>query len=87
MSRMEELRSEIDSVDQELVALFEKRLGIAREIAETKSANGQVDFYDPNRETRILDKVAGHLKNVEMEEEVRNLYECILKISKSYQRK
>ncbi len=51
------LRSQIDRIDRELVALMNDRAGVAREIGHVKQSSGQ-QTYDPSREETVLERVA-----------------------------
>ena len=78
------LRNEIDSIDDELVRLFERRMNIAAEIAEYKRANG-LAVSDRGRERQVINKVtskvAPHFSNY-----TRVLYQTMFDVSCSYQR-
>ena len=54
---IEKLRAQIDQVDEKILDLLNKRVGIAQKIAHIKSNTGSVDFYRPEREAQILRKV------------------------------
>ena len=43
MRDLKELRVEIDRIDREMVALFEERMSISKEVAEYKIANADKD--------------------------------------------
>ena len=49
MRDLKELRVEIDRIDREVVALFEERMGISKEVAEYKIATGK-KILDKERE-------------------------------------
>jgi prephenate dehydrogenase len=55
-TNLESLRSEIDSIDQRLVALFNERANLVASVGEWKRLNKR-PIYDPSRETLILEKV------------------------------
>lgn len=83
MNRLNNLRSEVDSIDEELNKLFIKRLGLVEEIYKEKELN-KMDILDKNREDMILK----NLKNetpYEYFEYSKDLFENILRISKNYQ--
>lgn len=83
MNRLNNLRSEVDSIDEELNKLFIKRLGLVEEIYKEKELN-KIDILDKNREDMILK----NLKNetpYEYFEYSKDLFENILRISKNYQ--
>lgn len=58
---LESLRSEIDSIDQRLVALFNERANLVATVGEWKRANKR-PIYDPSRENLILEKVQKYNK-------------------------
>ena len=82
---LSELRKQIDSIDEELVALFKKRMNVSAEVAEYKRETG-MNVLDSSRERALLDKVS-ELSGEEFEEYTRTLYATILDLSRSYQHK
>jgi chorismate mutase/prephenate dehydratase len=83
--KIEELRNEIDSIDSQLTELFEKRMKVAKEIAEYKSENN-LPVYDRGREREILNKVTENC-SPELENYMRSLYITVFDLSRSYQKK
>ena len=57
MRELQDLRNEIDAVDDALIALLKQRLALSREVAEYKAAKN-LPVYDAAREQAILDKAA-----------------------------
>ncbi len=53
---LESLRREIDSLDDELVALLNRRMAISRRVGRLKPATGQA-VYQPDREAAVLERV------------------------------
>lgn len=84
MRELSDLRAELDSLDTELVHLFEKRMGISLEVAAYKQANG-MDVLDTSREQQVLESRAAKLKDPAWTEDVRRLYTEIMAISRSAQ--
>ena len=82
---LSELRKQIDSIDEELVALFKKRMNVSAEVAEYKRQTG-MSVLDSSRERALLDKVS-ELSGEDFEEYARTLYATILDLSRSYQHK
>ncbi len=78
------LREEIDSIDNELVELFEKRMRTAASIADYKKANG-LAVSDKGREREVLNKVTARV-SPEFSGYLRVLYQTIFDVSCSYQR-
>lgn len=85
MKDINEYRSEIDRIDEQLIDLFAKRMDIAKEIADWKKKNGY-PIYDSERERKLLNKVS-ELAGEEYKNETRVLYSTIMDISKSTQAK
>ena len=85
MEDIQDLRREIDKIDQEIVKLFNDRLEIAKKIALYKKANN-LTVLDQKREDALLEKIS-KLSQDEYKEETLKLYDGILKISKDYQKK
>ena len=82
---LENLRNEIDQIDQDLVQLFVKRMQIAEQVADIKKANN-MPIYVPTREREILQKVA-NLAGSDMANYTRVLYSMLFELSRSYQSK
>lgn len=59
MRELRELRQELDGIDRELVHLFEKRMGVALEVAQYKAAHG-LPVLDASRGGAGAAKPGGH---------------------------
>lgn len=57
MKSLEELRAEIDQLDQQLVALIEQRVSIAKQIQQLKKSTG-LPTVDLQREQEVLKKLS-----------------------------
>ncbi|GAA8084874.1 chorismate mutase [Helicobacter pylori] len=81
-SLLENLRAEIDALDNELSDLLDKRLGIALKIAFIKQEN---PIYCPKREQEILKRLSQrgfkHLNG----EILASFYAEVFKISRNFQ--
>lgn len=84
MKTLEELRNEIDGIDDGLVKLFVKRMEAAGSVAAAKRAAG-TPVYDPARERGILAKVAKEV-GPEFENEARLLFTVLFSMSRCRQR-
>ena len=82
---IQDLRKEIDAIDDELVRLFVKRMGISAQVAEYKKAH-QLPIFVPAREREILKDVA-EKAGAELGDYTRVLYSMIFELSRSYQSK
>ena len=56
---LKDLRTEIDSIDKELISLFEKRMNTAAKIGEYKKQN-DIPVYDPQREREKLAEIVSN---------------------------
>lgn len=57
MTKLGELRARIDSIDEQILALLERRAQTVEEVADAKRQAGLSSFYDPERERAVLDRV------------------------------
>lgn len=80
------IRQEIDQVDQELVALLEKRIALVTQVAAYKRATGKA-ILDASREKVVLNKVASRVQNKDFETTLVNTFADIMKNSRDYQAK
>ena len=83
--QLNELRNEIDKVDDQLVQLFVERMNLSAQIADYKKEN-KMPIYVPSREREKLQNVA-NLAGTEMDNYTRVLYSMIFELSRSYQSK
>lgn len=83
---LEKQRAEIDAIDREIVALFERRMQVVVDVARIKKENG-IAILDANREKEVIAKVQSYLKDVTLKEELAEAYETLMKVSKDYQKK
>ena len=57
-NKLENLRTEIDNLDQKIQTLITSRAELAKEVAKVKKeANKESAFYRPEREAQILKRV------------------------------
>ena len=82
---IQELRGQIDAIDDELVALFCKRMAVSSQIADYKKENG-LPIFVPAREREKLADVAKKA-GPEMDNYTRVLYSMLFELSRSYQSK
>ena len=55
--KLDELRNQIDAIDQQLVPLFTQRMALSAQVADYKKEHN-LPIYVPAREREILSKVA-----------------------------
>jgi len=82
---IQDMRKEIDAIDDELVKLFGQRMAVASKIADYKKAEN-LPIFAPAREREKLADVAGKA-GPEMANYTRVLYSMLFELSRSYQSK
>ena len=82
---IQQLRAAIDDIDEQLVTLFVRRMGAAKDIAEYKRRAG-LPIYDRAREREVLVKVA-ELAGEPLADDVKALYMTLFDVSRNYQRR
>ncbi|MCF2596170.1 prephenate dehydratase [Pseudoflavonifractor phocaeensis] len=80
---MEELRGQIDEIDQQMVELFKARMEAASQVAEYKKEKG-LPVLDAGRERALLGKIADQAGE-ELADYAQSMYRTILSASRSYQ--
>ncbi len=82
---LKELRTEIDSIDDQLVKLFGQRMEIAAQIADYKKEH-KLPIFVPAREREKLQDVSQKAGS-DMANYTRVLYSMLFELSRSYQSK
>ena len=78
-----ELREKLNAVDDELVGTFERRMELAKQIAEYKRENN-VSVSDRTREREVINRVTGMVAP-ELATYAGSLYHTLFDLSKTYQ--
>ena len=77
--KLEELRTSIDSLDEDLLELISARARLALDIAKVKTDSSETfEFYRPEREAQILRKIIECNKGPLSEEEMARLFREIM---------
>lgn len=84
MGNLEDYRKEIDSIDRELVSLFEKRMNVAIKVGEYKKERNLPIFHS-KREEEVIEKNVSLLNNKEYSDITRGFFENIMELSRSLQ--
>lgn len=80
---LQEIRNQIDCIDDQLVCLFLSRMRLSAEVAAYKAERG-LPIYVPEREQQILDTLSAKA-GPEMAENIKELYTTIFRLSREYQ--
>ena len=83
---IDELRVEIDKIDDQMIKLFEKRMDVAVKIAEYKKKNG-LKVLDAPRQRQKLADICEKTEEEDMKRYLRTLYSVIFELSCSKQNK
>jgi monofunctional chorismate mutase len=84
LREIKELRDEIDVLDQQLVALLEKRLDVVTEVVKYKIDNNK-PIFDASREEEVLAKNLQRVQNSEYEAVIEQILIALMDYSKEYQ--
>jgi chorismate mutase len=81
MDDIDDLRRQIDSIDDELLRLFNARARLAVQIGEMKKTRG-LPVYIPSREAEILGRVQQHNPGPLSPQAITRLYQQLIDESK-----
>ncbi|MBR4761960.1 MAG: chorismate mutase [Clostridia bacterium] len=84
MSKLDDARAKIGDIDKKIAALFEERMDAAGEVAAYKREHG-LKVEDRLRESELLDRNCGYIKNSEYKPYYVNFQKSVMDISKAYQ--
>ena len=84
MGNLKNYRDEIDNIDKELISLFERRMNIAKKVAEYKKENN-LPILNEEREKEVILKNVNLLQNKEYSKITQEFFEKIMELSRSIQ--
>jgi len=87
--KLKQLREQIDSIDNEILTLLNKRMEIVKKVGELKN-NTNAPIYRPEREKEIIERLAKLSKSqngILTKEEIEAIFLEIFAISRSLERK
>ena len=82
---LEEIRQEIDQVDDALVDLLEKRMNLVGQVVDFKKSTGKA-VLDNKREEVIISRVADKVENKDYQAAIVATFSDILKHSRTFQK-
>ena len=80
---LEQVRKEIDKVDDQIAQLFDKRMELINDVVEAKKQNKKA-VNDPNRERNILLRVSEKVGE-DKQFYLKRVFETLFEVSKAYQ--
>lgn len=81
---LNKIRQEIDSIDRELVRLFESRMDTVIKVAKFKEKNNQ-PVLDKSRESLVIDRAKSFLKDDHYEKPIEEFFDNLMAISRRLQ--
>ncbi|MFA5867310.1 MAG: chorismate mutase [Actinomycetota bacterium] len=81
---IEDLRTQVDDIDAEIVRQLNERAKIVLKIRDAKKAEGQ-PYHDPERELKVLNKVMAASEGPLDTETIKHLYRHILQHMREFQ--
>ncbi len=81
MKKLEDVRAEIETIDQEIIKLIAKRTELAKDVLEAKKLN-KMPINDENRNQEVMEKVANISTECGLDAgEVKNIFKILIKMS------
>ena len=84
MDALEQARAEIDAVDAQLAALFERRMAAVLCVAQYKQAHG-LPIFDASREAAVLEKSAARIQNPALRPYYKDHVQNMMDVAKQYE--
>lgn len=81
---MDELRNQIDVIDESMQILFLERMEIVKKVAKYKKENN-LPILDESREKLIVKKNVDRIDNLELIDLYEDFYKEVIELSKKYQ--
>lgn len=84
VGKLEEIRTKIDELDQKMIALFEQRMALAKQVAEEKKKDS-LPIANAKREEEVLQKAIGRIEDPSFKPYVASFVNGLFAASKAYQ--
>lgn len=85
MDELQNLRNQIDDIDEAVIKLLSGRLAVVQKIAEYKNKHG-LDIYQQTREAEIFKKISAGSEQSGQREYILQIYAEILRASRAAQK-
>ena len=86
MPNTDELRAQIEAIDEQIIDLIATRMEIADELAKAKKKSS-MGYWDESKEREVIDRYHELCEEVSLsEDEAHQIAETILRISKERQK-
>jgi len=78
---LQEHRSEIESIDEQIITLIHRRIGISKKIFEAKRAEGK-PISDPEREKMVLSRATDLATELNLDSgAVKSIFDTLIRMS------
>jgi len=84
MKKLDDIRLEIDRIDDAILKLFLNRMVLIKEVKEIKKSQ-ELPTLDQKREEAILNRLTNQTNDEKQKVQVTRLFNTIMKLSKEYQ--
>ena len=84
MDALQNARAEIDAVDAQLAALFERRMAAVLTVAQYKKEHG-LPIFDAAREAVVLDRSAARIQDPALRPYYRDHVQNLMDVAKQYE--
>lgn len=85
MNKLENARKTINQIDQEMAALYEKRMNAVQEVLAYKKENG-LPVFDASREQEVIERNLEHIQNPDYKLFYKDFLHHVMENSKDYQK-
>lgn len=85
MSRLDEDRKKIDTIDKQIAELFEERFNVVKDVIDYEIEN-RLPILNSGREKEITEKNTNRIQDEDIREYFKVWYEELLLLSKEYQK-
>lgn len=86
MNELEQIRTSINEIDEQMARLFEKRMIAVKKVAEYKLKN-QLPIFNASREEEVIIRNQKYIEDKEICEYYLNFIQNTMDVSKQYQKK
>ena len=85
MTELENIRSDINSIDKQMAELFEKRMNLVKKVAQYKISTN-IPIFDAQREQNVIEKNSAYISDENIKEYYNSFILSVMEISKEYQK-
>ena len=84
MKDLKQCRQEIDEIDEQMMALFERRMKVAKDVVTYKMAH-HMEIFQSEREAQVIQNNVSRIQSEDLHSYAKLFLTSMMNISKSYQ--